>query len=90
MSFDLDVCLDEYSTPAGKERAATYTGQYSPSRMGMTVIPSFDSTEVSFATVVSGTLFLKRSAWKFHDSFSLLLGLSKRKILKVLEICFSP
>ena len=46
MSFDLDVQLDEYSIPAGKERAATYTGQYSPSRMGMT-IPSFDSTEVS-------------------------------------------
>ena len=89
MSFDLDLCLDEYNTPAGKERAATYTGQYSPSRMGMTVIPSFDSTEVSFPTVVSG-LSLKRSAWKFHDSFSPLLGLSKRKILKVLEICFSP
>lgn len=47
MSFDLDVQLDEYSIPAGKERAATYTGQYSPSRMGMTIIPSFDSTEVS-------------------------------------------
>ena len=54
MSFELDSCLDEYNTPAGKERAATHTGQYSPSRMGMTVIPSFDSTEVSFATAVPG------------------------------------
>ncbi|KAJ7326104.1 hypothetical protein OS493_027954 [Desmophyllum pertusum] len=46
MSFDLDSCLDEYSVgPAGKERAGTYTTQYSPSRMGLTIIPSFDSTE---------------------------------------------
>jgi len=45
MSFDLDLYLDEYSVPAGKERVGTYTGQYSPSRMGMTIIPSFDSTE---------------------------------------------
>lgn len=45
MSFDLDSVLDEYSLPAGKERVGTYTGQYSPSRMGMTIIPSFDSTE---------------------------------------------
>ncbi|KAL9986612.1 hypothetical protein ACROYT_G000783 [Oculina patagonica] len=45
MSFDLDSCLDEYSGPASKERAGTYTTQYSPSRMGLTVIPSFDSTE---------------------------------------------
>jgi len=47
MSFDLDACLDEYSVPASKERAVTYTTQYSPSRMGLTIIPSFDSTEVA-------------------------------------------
>ena len=48
MSFDLDACLDEYSVPASKERAVTYTTQYSPSRMGLqTIIPSFDSTEVT-------------------------------------------
>jgi len=45
MTFDLDACLDEYSVPASKERAVTYTTQYSPSRMGLTIIPSFDSTE---------------------------------------------
>lgn len=45
MSFDLDSCLDEYSVPASKERAVTYTTQYSPSRMGLTIIPAFDSTE---------------------------------------------
>ena len=47
MSFDLDACLDEYSVPGSKERAVTYTTQYPPSRMGLTIIPSFDSTEVS-------------------------------------------
>lgn len=46
MSFDLDLVLDEYSLPVGKDRRGTFAGQYSPSRMGLTVIPSFDSTEV--------------------------------------------
>ncbi|CAH3045987.1 unnamed protein product [Porites evermanni] len=45
MSFDLDLVLDEYSLPVGKDRRGTFAGQYSPSRMGLTVIPSFDSTE---------------------------------------------
>lgn len=47
MSFDLDACLDEYSVPASKERAVTFTTQYPPSRMALTNIPSFDSTEVT-------------------------------------------
>ena len=47
MLFDLDSCLDDLNIPAGKERAGTYTTPYSPSRMGLTIIPSFDSTEVS-------------------------------------------
>lgn len=43
--FDVDTCLDEYNAPPVKEKAATQTGQLSPSRMGMTAIPAFDSTE---------------------------------------------
>jgi len=47
MSFDLDTCLEDNYAPTGKlEKAATQTGQGSPSRMGMAVIPTFDSTEV--------------------------------------------
>ena len=47
MSFDVDTCLEDNYAPTGKlEKAATQTGQGSPSRMGMAVIPTFDSTEV--------------------------------------------
>lgn len=46
MSFDVDTCLEDNYAPTGKlEKAATQTGQGSPSRMGMAVIPTFDSTE---------------------------------------------
>ena len=47
MSFDVDTCLEDNNTPTGKlEKAAAQTGQGSPSRMGMTAIPSVDSSEV--------------------------------------------
>lgn len=46
MSFDLDLYLDDLDTvPASKEKAGTYTAPYSPSRMGLTIIPTFDSVD---------------------------------------------
>lgn len=46
MSFDLDSCLDDLDTfPTSKEKAGTYTAPYSPSRMGLTTIPTFDNAE---------------------------------------------
>lgn len=46
MSFDLDSYLDDVDTvPASKERAGTHTAPHSPSRMGPTIIPTFDSAE---------------------------------------------
>ena len=52
MSFDLDACLDEYSVPASKERAVTFTTQYPPSRMALTNIPAFESTEVTTQNIL--------------------------------------
>ena len=50
MSFDLDSCLDDLDTfPTSKEKAGTYTAPYSPSRMGLTTIPTFDNAEVSLS-----------------------------------------
>lgn len=46
MSFDLDLYLDDLDTvPASKEKAGTHTAPYSPSRMGLTIIPTFDSAD---------------------------------------------
>lgn len=46
MSFDLDSYLDDLDTvPTSKEKAGTYTAPYSPSRMGLTTIPTFDNAE---------------------------------------------
>ena len=63
MSFDLDACLDEYSVPASKERAVTYTTQYSPSRMGLTIIPAFDSTEVHVTSKTYSTVMVQSSCF---------------------------
>ena len=50
MSFDLDSYLDDLDTvPTSKEKAGTYTAPYSPSRMGLTIIPTFDNAEVSLS-----------------------------------------
>lgn len=50
MSFDLDSYLDDLDTvPTSKEKAGTYTAPYSPSRMGLTIIPTVDNAEVSLS-----------------------------------------
>ena len=50
MSFDLESYLDDLDTvPTSKEKAGTYTAPYSPSRMGLTIIPTFDNAEVSLS-----------------------------------------